>query len=488
MLRAPPGRGYECGGCAAPGGQWRSGLQGALRSGMRAVLRGLRSSAGGDGAVGCAQCPPGGAKLHSGPCDLSAVGALLEGGHYGSVQGFSEDVVGVLLRGGAGGGPQDDGARELFIQLMLEAFPWFDIRDPKRWRPPGTGGVPNGLLPHAVLPPSADHTYAQWRQDPPGPPPEVAVPQEEGGAAVDERQCALCLQCGDAPSQEAGRLLYIGQNEWTHVNCAVWSAEVFEESDGSLRNVHAAVARGRQMRCELCRRPGATVGCCLSACLANYHFMCARRRRAAFQRDKKVFCQRHTALLDGTLVQDGDFAVLRRVFVDFAGISFKRKFLGGLEPGSVHMMIGSIRIDSLGALTELSECDGRLYPVGYQCRRLYWSTRDARRRCWYRCRILEHRPPPGPGGGTAPGDPHEENRTIAHGPQGGSSGVPPSPPRTPPPPPEAPRGPPGGRPPPPLPADPRILPHPTAAPGQLLAAAAIAWPYPRSSSPYPHCG
>ena len=47
--------------------------------------------------------------------------------------------------------------------------------------------------------------------------------------------------------QEAGRLLYIGQNEWTHVNCAVWSAEVFEESDGSLRNVHAAVARGRQM-------------------------------------------------------------------------------------------------------------------------------------------------------------------------------------------------------------------------------------------------
>lgn len=48
-------------------------------------------------------------------------------------------------------------------------------------------------------------------------------------------------------AQEAGRLLYIGQNEWTHVNCAIWSAEVFEENDGSLKNVHAAVARGRQM-------------------------------------------------------------------------------------------------------------------------------------------------------------------------------------------------------------------------------------------------
>lgn len=39
----------------------------------------------------------------------------------------------------------------------------------------------------------------------------------------------------------------MGQNEWTHVNCALWSAEVFEEGDGTLRNVHAAVARGRQM-------------------------------------------------------------------------------------------------------------------------------------------------------------------------------------------------------------------------------------------------
>lgn len=56
--------------------------------------------------------------------------------------------------------------------------------------------------------------------------------------------------------QDAGRLLYIGQNEWTHVNCAIWSAEVFEENDGSLKNVHAAVARGRQMVSRgLCLHP-----------------------------------------------------------------------------------------------------------------------------------------------------------------------------------------------------------------------------------------
>lgn len=47
--------------------------------------------------------------------------------------------------------------------------------------------------------------------------------------------------------QDAGRLLYIGQNEWTHVNCALWSAEVFEDDDGSLKNVHMAVIRGKQL-------------------------------------------------------------------------------------------------------------------------------------------------------------------------------------------------------------------------------------------------
>lgn len=104
--------------------------------------------------------------------------------------------------------------------------------------------------------------------------------------------------------QEAGRLLYIGQNEWTHVNCAIWSAEVFEENDGSLKNVHAAVARGRQMRCELCLKPGATVGCCLSSCLSNFHFMCARASYCIFQDDKKVFCQKHTDLLDGKVGRD----------------------------------------------------------------------------------------------------------------------------------------------------------------------------------------
>ena len=43
-------------------------------------------------------------------------------------------------------------------------------------------------------------------------------------------------------------MLYGGQDDWVHVNCALWSAEVYEQGqDGTLQNVHEAVSRGRKM-------------------------------------------------------------------------------------------------------------------------------------------------------------------------------------------------------------------------------------------------
>ncbi|MGH0182731.1 UNVERIFIED_CONTAM: hypothetical protein FKN15_010334 [Acipenser sinensis] len=200
-----------------------------------------------------------------------------------------------------------------------------------------------GILPNAVLPPSAEHVYAQWREregqrtpaeprasaqdrkpDPTSEPQRTPLCRSEGRAArdnkpkgrrgrpphiepdtswskEDQRQCCLCLKYGDDRSNDAGRLLYLGQNEWAHVNCSLWSAEVFEEDGGALMNVHAAVARGRQMRCEKCHQPGATVGCCLTSCQGNYHFMCARSRNCVFQEDRKVYCQRHRELTSGKL-------------------------------------------------------------------------------------------------------------------------------------------------------------------------------------------
>ncbi|KAM5226773.1 histone-lysine N-methyltransferase 2A isoform 8-T8 [Hipposideros larvatus] len=395
------------------------------------------------------------------PLDLEGVKRKMDQGNYTSVLEFSDDIVKIIQAAinSDGGQPEIKKANSMvksfFIRQMERVFPWFSVKKSRFWEPNKVSNN-SGMLPNAVLPPSLDHNYAQWQEReennrteqpplmkkiipapkpkgpgepdsptpllPPTPPilstdrsredsPELNPPP----GIEDNRQCALCLMYGDDSANDAGRLLYIGQNEWTHVNCALWSAEVFEDDDGSLKNVHMAVIRGKQLRCEFCQKPGATVGCCLTSCTSNYHFMCSRAKNCVFLDDKKVYCQRHRDLIKGEVVPENGFEVFRRVFVDFEGISLRRKFLNGLEPENIHMMIGSMTIDCLGILNDLSDCEDKLFPIGYQCSRVYWSTTDARKRCVYTCKIVECRPPVVEPDINSTVE-HDENRTIAHSP------------------------------------------------------------------------
>ncbi|XP_069546277.1 histone-lysine N-methyltransferase 2A isoform X1 [Brachyistius frenatus] len=396
------------------------------------------------------------------PPDLESVEKKMDQGRYNSLLEFSDDVVRIIQTAinGDGGQPESRKANSMvksfFIRQMDRIFPWFKVKESTFWERQKVSAN-SGLLPNAVLPPSLDHNYAQWqeRQElsraehphfmkkiipaprpktpgepespasppplPPSlPPPPPLLPDREDSpelppppGVTDNRQCVLCLKYGDENTNEGGRLLYIGQNEWAHVNCALWSAEVFEDDDGSLKNVHMAVLRGKQLRCEKCQKPGATVGCCLTSCTSNYHFMCARQCHCVFLEDKKVYCPKHRDLIKGEVVSG--FEVTRRILVDLDGISLRRKWLAGLEPENVHMMIGSMTIDCLGILTELSDCKRKLFPVGYQCSRVYWSTLDARKRCVYTCRILVCHPPVAESDLMSMMAP-EENRTTAHSP------------------------------------------------------------------------
>lgn len=95
------------------------------------------------------------------------------------------------------------------------------------------------------------------------------------------------------------------------------------------------------------------------------------------------------------MITGQEFEVNRRVYVDFEGISLRRKFLTGLEPELINVMIGtvflfagflftplnlsvtnnwyphcnctgSLQIEKLGLLSELSAIKGKLCPVGFQ--------------------------------------------------------------------------------------------------------------------------
>ena len=78
---------------------------------------------------------------------------------------------------------------------------------------------------------------------------------------------------------------------WVHVNCALWSSEVYEEVDGSLQNVGQALSRGSRLLCSFCRSKGASVGCCHDNCKSNYHFACGVKDGAAFKNNKGLYCR-----------------------------------------------------------------------------------------------------------------------------------------------------------------------------------------------------
>uniref|UniRef100_A0A1B0FGB3 Histone-lysine N-methyltransferase trithorax n=1 Tax=Glossina morsitans morsitans TaxID=37546 RepID=A0A1B0FGB3_GLOMM len=201
----------------------------------------------------------------------------------------------------------------------------------------------------------------------------------------DARICLLCRRVGEGMPEEEARLLYCGHDAWVHTNCALWSAEVFEEIDGSLQNVHAAVARGRMIKCGVCGNRGATVGCNVKSCGEHYHYPCARLRSCAFLADKTMYCPAHAASKTAASYET-QFEVTRPVYVE---LERKRKKM--IEPSKVQFHIGSLEVKQLGhILPRFSDSSEALIPVNFLCARLYWSSKEPWRLVEYTVRTLIH--------------------------------------------------------------------------------------------------
>ncbi len=200
---------------------------------------------------------------------------ILEDTHYESFQ--SEDI------------------RQLYLQLLGEAFPWFDASNPSRfwseWEPSSQA---DGKIQsverqvsrdYLVKPSSNDHVYASRAL-------KRKLPTEFNMKKVffddnncdnkpsDTRKCVLCGASGDGDHDEnddsvniTERLIPLRFSDWVHANCALWSSEVYEAEDGSLHNVFAAVTRSKTLQCTAagCHTRGATLGCCHPDCSHNYH-------------------------------------------------------------------------------------------------------------------------------------------------------------------------------------------------------------------------
>jgi hypothetical protein len=75
-------------------------------------------------------------------------------------------------------------------------------------------------------------------------------------------------------------------DDWIHLNCGLWSSEVYETLNGALMNVDTAVKRGLTTECMLCTQGGATLTCFKQRCSNVYHLGCALEAKCMFFQDK----------------------------------------------------------------------------------------------------------------------------------------------------------------------------------------------------------
>lgn len=211
----------------------------------------------------------------------------------------------------------------------------------------------------------------------------------------DQRRCCFCHQFGDGLTDGPARLLNLDLDVWVHLNCALWSTEVYETQAGALINVEVALRRGQTVRCAYCQQTGATSGCHRLRCTNVYHFTCALQAQCTFFKDKTMLCHAHRPR--GTAGQALEhelrcFAVFRRVYVQRDEVRQIATAVRQPELGYT-FRVGSLVSHAIGQLTPLQmaafHSSSAIFPVGYEACRIYWSMRHGNRRCRYVCSVEE---------------------------------------------------------------------------------------------------
>ncbi|XP_064202618.1 histone-lysine N-methyltransferase 2C-like isoform X6 [Anguilla rostrata] len=208
----------------------------------------------------------------------------------------------------------------------------------------------------------------------------------------DRRKCCFCHEEGDGVTDGPARLLNLDLDLWVHLNCALWSTEVYETQAGALINVELALRRGLTVRCTYCQRTGATSGCHRLRCANVYHFTCALRAQCTFFKDKTMLCHQHRPRGGAQGQELRYFAVFRRVYVQRDEVRQLASVVR--RPERDHTFrVGSLIFHAVGQLLpqQMAAFHGpaAIFPAGYEASRIYWSMRHGNRRCRYLCSIDE---------------------------------------------------------------------------------------------------
>ena len=162
--------------------------------------------------------------------------------------------------------------------------------------------------------------------------------------------CIFCQGYGDQEASGASRLLVVDVDKWCHLNCALWSDEVYETMNGALVNVDVAFKKSANVECCFCHQKGASLKCFSAKCPSNYHFMCAVRDKCAFNQDKTLFCSTHVNKMP---LEDrlSDLSVRRNVWINRDEVAQIQSFMSrDFDENYYAIRIGSLILHNIGQL------------------------------------------------------------------------------------------------------------------------------------------
>ncbi|KAM6073697.1 G2/M phase-specific E3 ubiquitin-protein ligase [Chlamydotis macqueenii] len=114
--------------------------------------------------------------------------------------------------------------------------------------------------------------------------------------------CVLCGRTDDCPEKYGEKRTYVEYNLTVHYYCLLMSSGIWqrgEEDEGVdgflITDIRKEVNRAAKLKCNICKKKGASIGCVDPKCKRSYHFPCGIQKECIFQfmEDFRSYCWEH---------------------------------------------------------------------------------------------------------------------------------------------------------------------------------------------------
>ncbi|NXO54532.1 G2E3 ligase, partial [Aramus guarauna] len=114
--------------------------------------------------------------------------------------------------------------------------------------------------------------------------------------------CVLCGRTDDCPEKYGEKRTYVEYNLTVHYYCLLMSSGIWqrgEEDEGVdgflIADIRKEVNRAAKLKCNICKKKGASIGCVAPKCKRSYHFPCGIQKECIFQfmEDFRSYCWEH---------------------------------------------------------------------------------------------------------------------------------------------------------------------------------------------------